>query len=234
MNSIYSVNEKNVSLRSKTNMMIDYDISEPISQGSDGAQEAENRRISEIADELRRLCRVHEAQFAAGEGNVTLIETEQRVAEQLAKSKGFWIPMADIFRLGVPGPSGHENDTYVSEQGIYKVNNLLNNNGSIVSLLQKVLLHNAIFPDTAYSFHGFAGFEGRTVQPVLYQPRVADAKPASQIMIDTYMAALGFEKTFEEGRFTNGDYEVWDLLPRNVLVDNEGDVFVVDAEIKRL
>ena len=35
-------------------MMIDYDISEPISQGSDGAQEAENRRIAEIADELRR------------------------------------------------------------------------------------------------------------------------------------------------------------------------------------
>ncbi|MBQ4441199.1 MAG: hypothetical protein II899_03725 [Bacteroidales bacterium] len=96
------------------------------------------------------------------------------------------------------------------------------------------MLHNIIFPDTAYSFHGFAGFDGRTVQPVLYQPRVADAKPASQIMIDTYMATLGFEKTIEEGHFTNEDYEAWDLLPRNVLVDNEGDIFVVDAEIKRL
>lgn len=48
------------------------------------------------------------------------------------------------------------------------------------------------------------------------------------------MAALGFEKMSEEGRFTNGEYEVWDLLPRNVLVDNDGDMFVVDAEIKRL
>ena len=142
--------------------------------------------------------------------------------------------MMDIFRLGVPGPSGHENDTYVSEQGIYKVNNLLNNNGSIVSLLQKILLHNTIFPDTAYSFHGFAGFDGRTIQPVLYQPRVANAQPASQIMIDTYMAALGFEKTSEEGRFTNGTYEAWDLLPRNVLVDHDGDIYVVDAEIKQI
>lgn len=53
-------------------------------------------------------------------------------------------------------------------------------------------------------------------------------------MIDTYMAALGFEKTSEEGRFTNGEYEAWDLLPRNVLVDSEGDIFVVDVEIKRL
>ncbi|MBP5340944.1 MAG: hypothetical protein J6Y52_01075 [Bacteroidales bacterium] len=152
----------------------------------------------------------------------------------MAKSRGFWIPMMDVFRLGVPGPSGHENDTYVAEQGVYKVNNLLNNEGSIVSLLHKILLHNAIFPDTAYSFRGFAGFDGRTVQPVLYQPRVADAHPASQIMIDTYMAALGFEKLSEEGRFSNGEYEAWDLLPRNVLVDKDGDVFVVDAEIKRV
>ena len=110
---------------------------------------------------------------------------------------------------------------------------MLHNNGSIVALLNKILLHNAVFPDTAYSLHGFAGFDGRTVQPVLYQPRVANAKPASQIMIDTYMAALGFEKTSETGRFTNGEFEAWDLLPRNVLVDSEGDIFVVDAEIKR-
>ena len=53
-------------------------------------------------------------------------------------------------------------------------------------------------------------------------------------MIDTYMAALGFEKTSEEGHFSNGEYEVWDLVPRNVLVDAEGDIFVVDAEIKRV
>lgn len=53
-------------------------------------------------------------------------------------------------------------------------------------------------------------------------------------MIDTYMAALGFEKIGEEGHFTNGEFEVWDLLPRNVLVDDEGDIYVVDAEIKRL
>ena len=143
------------------------------------------------------------------------------------------MPMTDVFKLGVPGPSGNENDTYVADNGIYKVNNLLNS-GSIVSLLRRIIMHNIIFPDTAYSFYGFAGFDGRTVQPVLLQPRVANAQPAKQIMIDTYMAAIGFEKTVEKGHFTNGEYEVWDLLPRNVLVDEEGDIYVVDAEIKRL
>jgi len=213
---------------------MDYDIPESISQGSDGAQEAENSRIAEIADELSRLCRVYETQLGDSKADVNLLEAEQRAAEQMAKSRGFWIPMMDVFQLGVPGPSGHENDTYVSDTGIYKVNNLLNNGGSIVSLLRKILLHNAIFPDTAYALHGFAGFDGRTVQPVLYQPRVANAQPASQIMIDTYMAALGFEKLSEVGHFTNGKYEAWDLLPRNVLVDAEDDVYVVDAEIRQL
>jgi len=79
--------KKNVSLRSKTYIMMDYDISEPISQGSDEAQEAENRRIAEIADELCRLCRVHETQLGTGKGDVSTFETEQRAAEQLANPK---------------------------------------------------------------------------------------------------------------------------------------------------
>jgi hypothetical protein len=93
-------------------------------------------------------------------------------------------------------------EIFVVEESIRnfsKVNNLLNS-GSIVGLLQKIMMHNTIFPDTAYSFYGFAGFDGRTVQPIIVQPRVANAHPATQIMIDTYMAALGFEKAADEGR----------------------------------
>ena len=47
------------------------------------------------------------------------------------------------------------------------------------------------------------------------------------------MAAIGFTKQNDEGRYANADYEVWDLLPRNVLKDNDGDIYVIDAEIKR-
>jgi len=210
-----------------------HDISQPVPQGGNGAQDAENSRIAAIANELERLCAIHEAQLRDSQADVSHFEVEQRAAEQMAKAGGYWIPMMDIFDLGVPGPSGNENDTYVADNIIYKVNNLLNS-GSIAALLKKILLHNLLFPDTAYSFYGFAGFDGRTVQPVITQPRIADAHPATQIMIDTYMAALGFEKTTQEGRFSNGTYEVWDLVPRNVLVDADGDIFVVDAEIKHI
>ncbi len=77
------------------------------------------------------------------------------------------------------------------------------------------------------------GYDGRTIMPVLEQERICEAQPATQVMIDTYMSAIGFTKENTEGRFTNGDYVVWDLVPRNVLIDADGDVYVIDAEIKK-
>ena len=41
---------------------MNYDISESVSQRGSGEETAENRRINEIADELRRLCQLHEAE----------------------------------------------------------------------------------------------------------------------------------------------------------------------------
>ena len=82
-----------------------HDISQPVPQGSNGAQDAENRRIATIADELERLCKIHEAQCRDSQADVNRLEIEQRAAEQIAKSQGFWIPMQDVCNLGVPGCS---------------------------------------------------------------------------------------------------------------------------------
>ncbi|MBR0432525.1 MAG: hypothetical protein IJK15_02340 [Bacteroidaceae bacterium] len=209
------------------------DISQPVSQGGYGAYDAENRRIRKVADELQRLCSLYETKSSESQGDGSRFDVEQRLTETFAKSVGLWIPMDEVFDLGYPGPSGNENDTYVSETAIYKVNNLLNA-GGICNLLEKILLHNIIFPNTYYSLYGFAGYDGRSVLPVLTQKRICNSHPATQIMIDTYMAALGFNKTSAVGRFSNSTYEVWDLVPRNVLVDDDGDIYVVDAEIKIL
>ena len=209
---------------------MNYDISESVSQRGDGAYDEENRRIQEVSNELQRLCRLHEEESGDGKRNGTRFEIEQRVAEQYAKEHGIWIPMDNVFDLGTPGPSGNENDTYVAKDTIYKVNNLLNS-GGICKLLDKILLHNQLFPNTAYRFHGFTGYDGRTIMPVLEQERICESQPATQIMIDTYMAALGFERDGEIGRFKNDKYRVWDIVPRNVLVDKDGDMYVIDAEI---
>ena len=209
------------------------DVLESVSQRGRGEETPENRRIYEIADELRRGCQLYEAQLRDGQNHVNYFDVEQRVAEQYAKDNGIWLPMNKVFSLGIPGPSGNENDTYVSNDLIYKVNNLLNS-GSIIQLLEKIIMHNDLFYDTAYSFYAFTGFDGRTVMPVLQQRLVKNAQPATNIEIETYMAAIGFSKMADDGRYANAIYEAWDLLPRNVLKDKEGDLFVIDAEIKKL
>ena len=209
-----------------------YDISESVSQRGSGEETAENRRIHEVADELRRRCQLYEAQLRDGQSDVNHLEVEQRVAEQYAKDNGMWLSISDVFDLGVPGPSGNENDTYVSNDIIYKVNNLLNT-GSILHLLDRVMWHNNLFYDTAYTLHAFTGFEGRTIMPVLRQRLIKDAVPATAIEIETYMAAIGFTKLNDEGRYANDEYVVWDLVPRNVLRDKDGDIFIIDAEIAR-
>ena len=70
--------------------------------------------------------------------------------------------------------------------------------------------------------------------PVFTQMLVKDAVPATIVEIETYMAALGFSKVNSNGRYKNPEYEVWDLLPRNVLKDTDGDIYIIDAEIRRL
>ena len=62
-----------------------HDLLKPVSQGSDGAQAEENRRIAEVADELRRCCQLYEAQLRDGQSDVNHLEVEQRVAEQYAR-----------------------------------------------------------------------------------------------------------------------------------------------------
>ena len=209
------------------------DILEPVSQRISGEETPQNRRIRQVADELRGRCELYEAQLRDGEKDVKHLDIEQRVAEQYAKENGIWLSIDKVFDLGTPGPCGNENDTYVKDDMIYKVNNLLNC-GSILRLFDKLLWHNDLFYDTAYSFYAFTGFDGRTVMPVFVQRLVKNAQPATPIEIETYMTAIGFTKKNNEGRFANSMYEVWDLVPRNVLKDNDGDIYVVDAEIKGL
>lgn len=207
-----------------------YDLSESISQRSSGEKDAENHRIKEISNEIRRRCQLHETKYGESKVHVNHFDTEQRVAELFAKENNLWISMEDAFRIGVPGPSGHENYTFIAQDTIFKINNLLNN-GGIANLLDKITFHNTIFPETFYYFIGFAGYDGRSVMPILRQDLIKKASPATSIEIDTYMSAIGFTKNPVDDKYENGTFKVWDVVPRNVLKDKEGDIFVIDAEI---
>ena len=58
------------------------DISQSVPQGSIGAQDAENRRIEAIANELHRRCELYEAQCGVCQPHVITLAVE-RLEEML-------------------------------------------------------------------------------------------------------------------------------------------------------
>lgn len=188
--------------------------------------------IESFADKLQR--RISESAGDAQENCASLSRIEAIIAEKIALEEGIWIDFADVTLLGIPFPSGVENDVYLNAEGnmIYKVNNLMTSK-TISALFERLLIHNSLFPQTAYKLRGFTGFGYGSTYPILQQDFIPNDREATPIEIDTYMAALGFSKT-TDATYNNGQFEVSDLRPRNVLRDTDGDLFVVDAEFRRM
>ena len=208
------------------------ELPERISQGEQRAQDAQVGSLGEAAVRLSESCGALKADARRARGTLSAGEErliEEREAERQSKADGTWVPYDEIYSIGRMGPSGNESDTYISDDGwIYKENHLMHGYG-VLGLLNQAALHNLYFPETSYTLHGFTGFDGRSIYPILRQRYVPNAEHATQSEIDAYMDRLGFERT-GEGKFTNGVHEISDVLPKNVLRDKDGDLYVVDAE----
>lgn len=209
-----------------------YDIFESISQGKHGENAPQVGRMEEVADLLYRSCANHEAKHGSGDSYGGSIYGEQSYVEKYAEEHNCWFSIDEVFDLGTPGPSGSENDTYVDKKGgiVYKTNNLIHT-GSYYKLFKRLLIHNSLFPQTAYVLVGFTGYKGRTVYPLLAQRYIENAESAAQSDIEKYMLSLGFSK-INDWTYEYSNIIISDLKPKNVLKDADGDLYVIDAEIK--
>ncbi|MCH5174864.1 MAG: hypothetical protein J1F40_03165 [Prevotellaceae bacterium] len=197
----------------------------------------ESCRIEVFADKLRRRSEESTGNAQKNSGALpqqVTADAVSHIAEAIAKENGLWIDFHNITSLGTPLPSGVENDVYLSANGywVYKVNNLMTSI-NLLKLFDRLILHNTIFPQTAYELQGFTGFGNGSIYPILRQNFIVYDREATPIEIDTYMSALGFEKV-EDTKYTKDNIEVSDLHPRNVLKDIDGDIFVVDAEFRQI
>lgn len=136
------------------------------------------------------------------------------------------------FLISVSRVHPEVNLIHISDGFVYKQNNLLHTSGSIIEAITRFLMHNLIFPDTAYKFVAFTGFSGRSIYPVVRQQFIKGGVPATQNEIDCYMSAIGFCKV-DVGKYTNEEFLVSDLLPKNVFKDPTGDILIIDAEISK-
>lgn len=202
-------------------------VSQSVSQGEHGEVASLSGGAQETAARLRE--RIESTQ---GDPKSRLREVENRVTREFAFENGLWIE--DETKLGIPFPSGDEHNNYIDaeNQVIYKVNNRMHT-PSILGLLDRMELHNKYFPNTQYRLVGFTSVsENGDVMPVFAQDFVPDARMATVDEIDSYMGTLGFTRV-GDGRYSNGEVVIKDLKPRNVLVNPNGDVFVVDAEFEQ-
>ncbi|MBS9774879.1 MAG: RNB domain-containing ribonuclease [Tenacibaculum sp.] len=210
------------------------EISQQISERSNRTNVEENRTLEQIFKvESRRRSEENRRNAQKGSNKLSELDLERLITETFAKEKNVWQSLEKNIELGVPIKGGHENTNYldVEDKKVYKVNNLLNNSGSINKTIDNAQLHNIIFPNTKLELVGFTGFDGRSVFPIFKQQYIPNATEASPSDIKVYMESLGFKQTTSES-YVNDDFLVFDLYPRNVLKDNDGDIYVIDSEVK--
>jgi len=70
----------------------------------------------------------------------------------------------------------------------------LNNEGSVLALLERLCAFNRIFPETQYEIFGFSGFGDGNVYPVVKQQYVNSAIEALDDEIESFMQSIGFRK----------------------------------------
>ena len=199
----------------------------------------ENQRGSEAYQESIRI--PFERAYEYIIRSVGSVESQQReAAEQqavgeYARSKNLLINY--LYRLGVESDAGGvENKIALDiDQGwIYKSNNLFTHKGSVLSFIDYVQNHNALFPETSYELVGFQEIQKNKqpfYKPIVRQKFVDKTTQATQEQIDDLMAIQGFEKV-NNHTFENNQFIISDLRPNNVLVNEDGLAFVVDDRIK--
>lgn len=147
-----------------------------------------------------------------------------------AISNHCWI---DRTTLGTFSDRGSENEVYASldSKYVFKLNDFRYSDDNLNPFFERMHIHNLLFPDCAYELIGFAENRDKKICAVLCQPFIVAQREALQQEIDEEMQRLGFHKEMDEGYFTNNDYDIFDAVPNNVLMGEDGHLYFIDTII---
>lgn len=146
-----------------------------------------------------------------------------------AISNHCWI---DRTTLGTYSDRGSENEVYASldSRYVYKLNDFRYSDDNLNPFFERIHIHNQLFPDCAYEFIGVAENRDGKTCAVLRQPFILAQREATQQEIDEELIRLGFHKELD-GYFTNGEYDIFDAVPNNVLMGDDGHLYFIDTII---
>ncbi|MCF2738637.1 hypothetical protein [Bacteroides caecigallinarum] len=148
-----------------------------------------------------------------------------------ANSNNLWISLS---KLNVEFLSkGGENEVYTGNKDniVIKLNNFEYAGDDLENFFIRINAHNKLFGNVPYQMIGFAYNSQQEFCAVLIQPYILAEREATEDEIATYMKALGFEMDYYD-EYHNSEYEVFDVVPNNVLYGIDGDLYFIDTQIR--
>jgi len=185
--------------------------------------------------------RLEQFQVRQSEGK----EQEQAV-ESWAKEEGIWLndytdnkanpyPSLETMLSSEYEESYGGSESYVYQdkehQEVVKAISLLHCDDNVQIALDRMVLHNQLFPNTAYSIIGF-GRDSLGHFRIIAKQKFVQGESASSEEIKNFAEKLGLRE--EQGWWYSQDglFKITDLSPLNVLKDINGELQVIDCDIE--
>lgn len=196
-----------------------------VSSGINNEEESIDNLLEAAAAEARRISRT--IQEIAGTTACKGVQING--IKRWALEKGYWISSYEI--LGEFSDRGSENEVYMDpiNQIVYKLNDFRYADDNLESFFQRIKIHNNLFADCAYTLHGFAENREGKVCAVISQPFIRADREASIEEIAGALALMGFIPQQEGEYFTNGEVDIFDALPNNILHGIDGNLYFIDT-----
>lgn len=161
-------------------------------------------------------------------------EKKKELLKGWAIATGNWhTDISDFTNDKEPVARGKDSDVYYSKDGEYVIKFSKGKKGNrFPSDIDAPNLFGYIFPNTAYDIIGYGEIDGNFVT-ILRQPIVDIESALTEDDRVEYMRSLGFDPINKDNTaFSNGEVIVADLQKGNVVRTKEGNVRVIDADVK--
>lgn len=197
------------------------------------SQEANRRRFDSdgILEKASTITRQHKTTTNTFEQATSNKRIQLNVLEYFAKENLCWFENNKQF--GIYLDRGGENEVYYNpfSKSVFKLNDFAFAGDDVQNFFDRIKIHNHLFANVAYSLIGFSRNSKGLVCAVLEQAHIQALREAAEDEIVDYMNALGF-KTISSDEFSNDMYEVFDAVPNNVLMGDDGNLYFFDTQIK--
>lgn len=146
-----------------------------------------------------------------------------------AKEYGCWFDNPKVF--GEFSDRGSENEVYMdtTDEVVNKLNDFRYADDNLEAFFQRINIYNTLFPDCAYILQGFAKNRDGQICAVISQPFIRADREASIEEIAGALALMGFIPQQDGEYFSNGEVDIFDALPNNVLHGIDGNLYFIDT-----